>query len=208
MKKENYLLLGVTGGIATGKSTVTRMLKEMGAAAIDMDVIARQVVEPGKPALQDIVGYFGKEVLQSDGSLDRKKVSKIVFNDPEKRKKLESFTHPRIYEEFFRQVNMIVENNPNAVIQAEVPLLIEMNLQHLFDKIILVYAPREEQIRRLTKRDNISEAEAVQILAAQLPIAEKVKYADFVIENQGDPEHTGKQVEELWEKLRKLRIEN
>ncbi|OQX28390.1 MAG: dephospho-CoA kinase [Desulfobacteraceae bacterium IS3] len=204
MKKGNYLLLGVTGGIATGKSTVTRMLKEMGAAVIDMDVIARQVVEPGKPALQDIVGYFGKEVLQSDGSLDRKKVSKIVFNDPEKRKKLESFTHPRIYEEFFRQVNVIVENNPNAVIQAEVPLLIEMNLQHLFDKIILVYAPREEQIRRLTKRDNISEAEAIQILAAQLPIAEKVKYADFVIENQGDPEHTGKQVKELWERLKKI----
>lgn len=204
MKKGNRLLLGVTGGIATGKSTVTRMLKEMGAAVIDMDIIARQVVEPGQPALKNIVGYFGKEVLQDDGTLDRKKVSKIVFNDPEKRKKLESFTHPLIYEEFFRQVNAIAEKNPNAVIQVEVPLLIELNLQHLFDKTILVYVPREEQIRRLTKRDGISEADAAQILAAQLPIAEKIKYADFVIKNEDAPEATEKQVKELWDVLRKI----
>lgn len=181
------------------------MLKEMGAAVIDMDMIARQVVEPGYPALENIVEYFGKEVLSDDGSLDRKKLSKIVFSDPEKRKKLESFTHPRIYEEFFRQVNAIVGKDPNAVIQVETPLLIELNLQHLFDKIILVYAPRKEQIRRLTKRDGISEADAAQILAAQLPIDEKTKYADFVIRNEDSPEAAQKQVKELWDELKKLR---
>jgi len=202
--KGDRLLLGVTGGIASGKSTVAEMLEELGAPMVDLDVIARQVVEPGKPAFDEIVDYFGKQVLQEDGYIDRKKLSAIVFSDFEKRKKLESFTHPRINEEKATQVNEIAERAPGSIIQVAVPLLIELNLQYVFHKILVVHIPPEMQIDRLAERDGISKEEAATILKAQLPIDEKVGYADFVIHNDKTPEETRKQVEELWETLKGL----
>ena len=202
--KDNRLLLGLTGGIATGKTVVSKMLEEMGAPIIDFDIIARQVVEPEKPAWQEIVAYFGEQVLQEDGNLDRKKLSDIVFQDLEKRKKLENFTHPRISEEFVRQVNKITNRNPDAIIQVVIPLLIELNLQYRFHKILVVYAPKEMQIERLMKRDGITRDAAANILKAQLPIDEKIGYADFVIHNEGSLEETRKQVEELWESLKEI----
>lgn len=205
--KDNRLLIGVTGGIASGKTTVANMLSDLGAHAIDFDILARQVVEPGKPAWNDIVEYFGKQVLAKDDSLDRKKISKIVFNDFEKRKKLESFTHPRIHEAFIKQIDLIVEKNPGAIIQAVIPLLIELNLQYMFHKNILVYIPPEQQIERLSERDKISEKEAANILNAQLPIDEKLEYADFVIHNDASIHETKKQVEKLWHKLKKIQQE-
>ncbi|QTA88015.1 dephospho-CoA kinase [Desulfonema magnum] len=205
--KDSRLLLGVTGGIASGKSTVSDMLEELGSPIIDFDILARRVVEPGTPALEQIVDYFGKQVLQEDGTLDRKKVSDIVFSDFEKRKKLESFTHPAIHEGFLEEVNAIMEKDPNAIIQVSIPLLIELNLQYLFDKLLIVHISQEEQIRRLAKRDGISEEEAANILRAQLPINEKVRYADFVIRNEGSVEETRKEVEVLWESLKKIQKE-
>ena len=203
-KKGKFLLLGVTGGIASGKTTVANMLRELGAPIIDFDLIARQVVEPGKPAWKEIVEYFGKQVLKKDNSLDRKKVSKIVFRDMEKRKKLEGFTHPRIHEEFVKQVNEIAKKDPNAIIQVAIPLLIELNLQYMFHKTLVVYIPQEKQIERLIERDGISEDEARNILKAQLPIDEKVGYADFVIYNEKSLEETKRQVEDLWRTLKRL----
>jgi dephospho-CoA kinase len=204
---DNRLLLGVTGGIATGKSTVSEMLEELGAPIVDFDVLAREVVEPGKPAYEQIVAFFGEQVLEEDGTIDRKKLSDIVFKDMEKRKKLESFTHPQIGVEFFNQVTKIAASDPNAIIQVAVPLLIEVNLQHLFHKILLVYTPRETQIERLVDRDGISEEEAGRILDAQLPIDEKLGYADFVIKNEETLAETKKQVEELWETLKRIQGE-
>lgn len=198
------LLVGLTGGIASGKTTVSKMLMKLGAPLIDFDVIAREVVEPGTPALEKIVDYFGRQVLQPDGRLDRKKLSQIVFRDFEKRKKLESFTHPPIYEEFFNQVNAITAENPNAIIQVAVPLLIELNLQYLFDTIVLVYISPEEQIRRLAERDGITTEEAANILKAQLPIAEKKAFASFVVNNEQDLENTSKQAQLVWQKLSEL----
>ena len=194
-------LLGVTGGIASGKSTVSEMLSELGSPLIDFDLIARQVVEPGTPGLAKIVDYFGRQVLAEDGSLDRKKLSDIVFGDMEKRKKLESFTHPPIYEEFFKQANEIAAKDPTAIIQVAVPLLIELNLQYLFDKMLVIYVPAEVQIERLVGRDGISREEAANILKAQLPIDEKLQFTDFVIDNTKDLEHTRTQVKEVWESL-------
>ena len=205
--KDNRLLLGVTGGIASGKTTVANMLKELGAPIIDFDVIAREVVELGQPALKEIVDYFGKQVLQEDGTLDRKKLSDIVFRDFEKRKKLESFTHPRINEAFVRQVNKIAANDPDAIIQVVIPLLIELNLQYIFHKNLVVYISQEEQVTRLAERDSISIEEAANILKAQLPIDEKVGYADFVIHNDKSLEETKKQVEDLWETLKQIQSE-
>ena len=205
--KDNRLLLGVTGGIATGKTTVVNMLKELGASVIDFDLLARQVAEPGKPAWQEIVAYFGEQVIQEDKHLDRKKLSDIVFRDIEKRKKLEGFTHPRIHAEFVKQLNEIVEKDPDAIVQVDVPLLIESNLQYLFHKTLVVYIPEEKQIERLVARDGISKEEAANRLKAQLPIEEKVGYADFVIYNDKSLAETKKQVEELWENLKKIQKE-
>ena len=202
--KDNPLLLGVTGGIASGKTTVTDMLKALGIPVIDFDVIARKVVEPGTDALEKIVDYFGKQVLKEDGTLDRKKLSGIVFRDFEKRKKLESFTHPPIYEEFFKQVNEIAGKEPNTIVAVVAPLLIELNFQYMFDKLLVVYIPQEDQIRRLVERDKISEAEAANILKSQLPIDEKVGYADYVIKNENSIEETRKQVEEVFKSLKKI----
>ena len=201
---DHRLLLGVTGGIASGKTTVTNMLLELGAPLIDFDVLSREVVEPGKPAHNEIVAYFGAQILQEDGALDRKKLSQIVFRDIEKRKKLETFIHPRINEEFIKRLGEISAKNPLAIIQVAIPLLIELNLQYQFHKLLVVYIPEKEQIARLALRDGISVEEAANILKAQLPIDEKEGYADFVINNEGSVEETEQQVRELWQSLQKF----
>jgi dephospho-CoA kinase len=205
--EHNYLLLGVTGGIASGKTVVAKMLEELGAPLIDFDVLARQVVEPGKPAFTQIVDYFGKEVLQGDGTLDRKRLSRIVFRDTEKRNQLEGFTHPPIYEAFLKGVKAITEKDPEAIIQAVVPLLIEKNLQSIFDKVLVVYVPEGQQIERLVERDGISREEAAHMLKTQLPIEEKLAYADFVVNNEGPMEETRKQAKDVWLELKRLQGE-
>lgn len=202
--KDNRILLGVTGGVASGKSTVARMLEELGAPIIDFDLLSRLVVEPGKPAWHDIVSFFGEQVLLPDKALDRKKLSEIVFRDMEKRKKLEGFTHPRIHEEFLQLVRQYTAKNPEVIIQVVIPLLIEVNLQYLFHKILLVYIPQEAQVQRLMERDQISREMAQNILGAQLPIDEKRAYADYIIDNSGTLAETRKAVEEVWVKLREF----
>lgn len=202
--KDNCLVLGVTGGIASGKSTVVKMLKELGAPVIDLDVIAKQVVQPGKPAWKEIVDYFGKQILQEDGTIDRKRLSKIVFRDVGKRKKLETLTHPRIHGEFIKQLNKIVEKDSKAIVQVDIPLLVEQKLQYMFHKILVVYIPVGKQIERLAERDGSSKEEAAHRVKAQLAIDEKLAYADFVIYNDKSLEETKKQVEELWRALKAI----
>jgi dephospho-CoA kinase len=202
--KGNRLLIAVTGGIASGKSTVSKMLAEMGAPWIDLDVLARQVVEPGKPAWKEIVDFFGPGILLKDGRINRKKLSDVVFRDAEKRKKLESLTHPRIFEEMRRQVDEIAAGDPDAIIQVCIPLLFELNLHHKFHKVVVVYSPPDMQIQRLMERDGIGKAAAENILSAQLPMDEKVGHADFVIRNEGSLTETRRQVEEVWRKLKRL----
>jgi dephospho-CoA kinase len=198
-----YLIVGVTGGIASGKSTVARMLEECGAPAVDFDVLARQIVQPGEPAYKEVVAFFGTEALQDDGRLDRKKLAARVFGDERKRKALENMTHPRIVEAFLDQVREMTARNEDAIIQAVIPLLFEVKLQHLVQKVLLVYVPREMQIKRLIKREGISQDAAENILKAQLPIDEKLQYADFVIHNEGTLEETRRQVGLVWEELKK-----
>jgi dephospho-CoA kinase len=204
---DNRLLLGVTGGIASGKTTVANMLQELGAPIVDFDLIARQVVEPGQPALRDIVDYFGKQVLNEDGKMNRKKVSDIVFRDFEKRKKLESFIHPRMGEIVNRQIDEYAGKDPEAIIQVVVPLMIELNLQWRYHKLLLVYTPLEKQIERLSERDGIKKEEAANILKSQLAIDEKIGYADYVIYNDKSLDQTRKQVEELWQTLKTIQKE-
>jgi dephospho-CoA kinase len=199
------LLVGLTGGIATGKSVVAAMLMERGVATIEFDLLARRVVEPDEPAWRDIVAYFGEQAIKEDRTLDRKKVAEIVFTDPEKRKVLEGFTHPRIREEFVAEVREIRQKDPDAIIQAVIPLLIESNLQSIFDHVVVVYAPVELQMARLIQRDDLSREAAEARLRAQIPIDDKARHADTVIDNSGSLEETRRQVEELWQRLCELR---
>ena len=198
----NGVVAGLTGVIASGKSTVSSKLAQLGAKLIDFDLIAHQVMEPGKPAYNDVVKFFGTQVCQEDGTLDRKKISDIVFKDMEKRKKLEGFTHPRIYEEFFRQLKEIGDEDPAAIVIVDIPLLVELNLMYLFEKIIVVSVSPETQKKRLMERDGIDEAEASRIIASQLPVKEKTGFADWVIENDGSMEETVNQVERVFEELK------
>jgi dephospho-CoA kinase len=154
---DNRLLIGVTGSIATGKTTVADMLEKLGAKTIDFDMLSRVVVEPGKPVYNDIVAFFGKQVLRKDKTLDREKIRDIVFRDLEKKKKLESFQHPRINEEFLKLVEHYTGEDPDTIIQAVVPLLIEANMQPLFHHALMVYATEEEQKRRLIERDGLTD---------------------------------------------------
>ncbi|MBW2590935.1 MAG: dephospho-CoA kinase, partial [Deltaproteobacteria bacterium] len=179
-------------------------LEELGAPLIDFDLIARQVVEPDTRGLEAIVDYFGKQILAEDGTLNRKKLSKIVFQDFEKRKKLESFTHPLIYEEFFKQIDSIAKNDPDAIIQVSIPLLIEQNMQYAFDSLIIVYVSQKTQIERLAQRDSINIKEAANILKSQLPIDEKLSFANFIINNENTLEETRRQVNNVWIELKNI----
>ncbi len=204
---DNRLLIGVTGSIATGKSTVAAMLEELGARTIDFDVLSRVVVAPGKPAWKDIVAFFGEQVLREDQTLDRQKLREIVFKDLEKKKKLESFQHPRISEEFIELVKQYAGEDPNAIIQVVVPLLIEVNMHHLFHNILMVYASEDEQKKRLMNRDGTSEEMAMNMIKSQLSVEEKKGFCDLIIDNSGSLEETRKQVEKLWQKLKKIQSE-
>ena len=200
-------MLGVTGGIASGKTTVANMLEDLGVPIIDFDLLSRQVVEPGQPAFKDITDYFGDGVIDKNGTLDRKRLSTIVFRNPAKRKILEGITHPRILEAFLRQVRKMAEKDSHRIVQAVIPLLFEVNLTHLVHKVLVVYVSPDKQIERLTRRDKISHKEAENILKAQMPIDEKVAKADFVIHNEGNIDETRKAVYALWRSLKEAQQE-
>ena len=204
---DNRLLLGVTGSIATGKSTVVRMLEALGAPVIDFDVLSRVVMEPGKPAWEDTVNFFGEHILLEDRTIDRQKLREIVFQDIELRKKLESFQFPRIREEFERLVEVYAGKDPDAIIQVVVPLLIETGMQAVFHHVLMVYAPEDVQKKRLIERDRISESLALRMIQSQISPDEKKGYCDLVIDNSGTSEETREQVQALWTRLKQLQRE-
>jgi len=201
------LIVGLTGGIATGKSTVSDMFEERGAVIVDFDVLSHDVIEPDMPAWKDIVDYFGPSVLNEDRTLDRARLGDIVFADTEKRRKLEGFIYPRLFEEYSRRIQEIGEKTPDALVLADVPLLIEVKLQGMFEKIIVVYATREQQLQRLTGRDGLDRDAMLQRLDAQMPIEEKIKHADYVIDNSGSLEKVEREVEKVHSALVKLAVE-
>jgi dephospho-CoA kinase len=187
--------IGLTGGIASGKSTVARMLVESGAALVDADRIAREIVEPGQPPLAQIVERFGQAVLHEDGTLNRKKLGEIVFADEAKRKALEAITHPAIRAVMRERMDKLQREAPNRLVVVDVPLLYESGLQSLFEEVMVVYVPRSVQLERLMKRDGLSKADAERRLNAQMDIEEKKRLADIVIDNSGSLEDTALQLE-------------
>jgi dephospho-CoA kinase len=175
---------GLTGGIASGKSSVSQILKSEGFAVVDADAIAREVVEAGTPGLAAVQTHFGMEILKPDGSLDRKKLGKLVFGHPEKLLQLENILHPLVKQETHRQRSDHQAKGREFVFY-DVPLLFEKKMQKEFDGIIVVTATNEIQRQRMKSRDQLSDAEISNRLQSQIPLAEKIKQATWVIENHG-----------------------
>jgi dephospho-CoA kinase len=189
-------VLGLTGGIASGKSVVAQMFRELGAEVIDADQLAREVVEPGQPALQAIVSSFGPEVLGDDGTLDRGKLAAIVFADPAARARLNAITHPPIRQRLVQALE--ARRHQPGLLIAAVPLLYENGRESLVEKVVVVWVDRVTQIERMMRRDRLSRAEAEQRLAAQLPLDAKRDRADDVIDNGGSLEATRRQVTAIY----------
>jgi dephospho-CoA kinase len=195
------LNVGLTGGIACGKSTVADMFVRRGAHLIDFDKLAHEVQEPGQPAWSVLVNYFGRDVLQPDQKIDRNKLAAIVFNDPEKLKVLNSIVHPHVFDLWQTRLDKIKRKEGRAIILSDIPLLFEEKKQSLFDLTVLVIISPEEQMCRLMARNSITLEAARLRLLSQMPIGDKIKLADIVIDNQGAIDLTENRVEEVWRNL-------
>jgi dephospho-CoA kinase len=191
-------LIGLTGGIASGKSLVTKVLKDLGAHVIDADTIVHDLLANGQDAHREVAGHFGKEILLPDGTVDRRKLGEIVFGRPEERAWLNRCLHPRVFEAYNRQVRSIAERRPDAIVVLDAALLIETGYHKRMDAVIVVYATEEQQMQRLMERDEFTRAQALARIKSQMPLAEKRKVADHVIENTGTAEETERQVRELF----------
>jgi len=200
MKHTNCKIIGITGGISTGKSTASKIIQKKGFAVIDADLIAREVVEVGKPAYKELIKYFGEGILREDGSIDRKKLGDTVFNDVRLLNKLNSILHPYIYEEM--KLEMEKYCGRDGVVFLDIPLLYEKYHELndngiIFDEVWLVYADEEVQLKRLMERNNLNKEEAMARIRAQLPLEEKKRIATRLIDNNKDINYLKKQVEEL-----------
>ncbi|WP_210468622.1 dephospho-CoA kinase [Sporosarcina sp. 6E9] len=192
------MIIGLTGSIASGKSTVSNMLKERGFPIVDADKIARQVVEPGTPVIKKIAEHFGDEILNEDGSLNREKLGERIFKNGEERNKLNAIIHPAIRNEMIRQKEQWISDGAKTVI-LDIPLLFESKLQSFVEKIIVVSVTPEIQKQRLIARNDLTEREATDRITSQLPMSEKESGADAIIDNNGTVEETKRQVETLLE---------
>lgn len=190
--------IGLTGGIACGKSTVAAMLSAKGAVLVDADRVAREVVEPGEPALAAVAETFGQAVIDDSGRLDRKALGVLVFADEAKRRKLERILHPAIRQRMERKIAEAEALDPQAVVVADIPLLYEGGLQENYERVLVVYVPQEIQLQRLISRDGLSESDAQRRVAAQWPIERKRELADDVIDNSRALADTQRQVDEWW----------
>lgn len=183
-------IIGLTGGIASGKSTVAKMLRKMGAIIINADEVARQVVEPGQPAWKDIVGHFGDQVLNPDGTINRDELGRCVFNNTEYLHMLNEMTHPRIMDAIKENMRSVRDNHPGAILILEVPLLYETYMDKICDEVWVVWVDHETQIKRLMARDGISREDALKRINTQMPLDEKARRADVVIDNRFSVEET------------------
>lgn len=190
--------IGLTGGIASGKSTVARKLEQLGAVTIDADVLARDVVALGTEGLKAVVARFGKSVLAADGSLDRSALARVIFADPQARADLNAIIHPLVRE---RAAELEAAAPAGAVVVHVIPLLVETGQQDRFDAVVVVDTTVEEQLRRLTRRDGLTQTEAEQRVAAQASREERLGAATHVIDSSGPVRETMRQVGELWRSL-------
>lgn len=185
--------IGLTGSVATGKSTVSNMIQQAGIPLVDADIAARKVVEPGTEGLKEIVAYFGEEILLADGTLDRAKLGEIIFKDKEKREKLNEITHPRV-KDYMLEARERFFRAGEELVFFDIPLLFESHLESLVDQIVVVWTTPETELKRLMERNNLTKEDALRRIESQMGIDEKARKADFVIDNNESLEKTQKQV--------------
>jgi dephospho-CoA kinase len=198
------LLVGLTGGIGSGKTLVASIFKKYGAHIIDADIVCRELVQPGQPALQKIAQTFGDDILDSSGNLDRQKMASIVFQDVKRKQDLENILHPLVFAEEQRVYQGIRLQNPQALVIIDAALLIESGNYESVDKVILVSCDEENQIQRTLKRGELDRDGIIARIRFQMPLAEKRKFADYIIENDYTEEHLRESVQKLSETLFKL----
>jgi dephospho-CoA kinase len=196
------LIVGLTGGLASGKSTVARLFQEHGAIVLDADVLARQVLEPGQAAWRDLVRAFGTAILRPDRTVDRKQLAKIVFGEPAKLRKLNQLVHPRVAREQARLTREIKRKDPHAIVIYDAPLLIEAGAHKRMDCVIVVTADRRTQVARLQARNGFTPSEALRRIRSQMPLSKKRKLADYVLNGTLPIERLRVNVEQIFEQLR------
>ena len=201
------LVIGLTGGVATGKTTVSEVLREEGATLIDADQIARELVQPQTPAWQEVVRAFGNEILDRDGSIHRQKLASLIFSNPRQRSLLNRILHPRIKEEIGRRLKGIRETDPQAIVVIDSPLLIETGRHRDMDKVIVVVCTEAQQIERLKRRNQLSEEQARAMLSSQMSLEEKTTVADYVIGNEGSPEETRQKARNVFKELKRIALQ-
>jgi len=197
------LKVGLTGGIATGKSHILSLLRELGCEVSDADDFAHAAIAPGAPAYDEILGEFGRGMLAGDGTIDRAQLAREVFADSERRARLNEIVHPRVYEAWTRWFAEVEARNPDAIAIVDAALLIETGSYRRFDFLVVVYCTLQQQVERLMSRNHLSREEALARIEAQMPTSEKLKYADYTIDTSTDYEHTRSQVEQLYTRLQK-----
>jgi dephospho-CoA kinase len=195
------LTVGLTGGIGSGKSEVSRRLAALGAIVIDADKVAREVVEPGTPGFAAVAAEFGKDVVRADGSLDREGIGRVVFNDPDALKRLNAIVHPLVGERIAAIMADVERDHPDGVVVYDVPLLVENNLQGGYDVVLVVAAERQTQLRRLVEDRGMTQDDAEARIAAQAALEAKLAVADVVIDNNGSLEDLDRQVGQVWADL-------
>lgn len=200
----SLFIIGLTGGIGTGKSTVGAMLQELGALSIDADQVARKIVEPGTIGLKEIVNHFGPEILLPDGSLNRQALGREIFQNADKRELLNSITHPLIKEDIAQQLKQIQQATPKAIVVIEAPLLIEAGMVSMVDEVWLVTVPTQVQIQRVMSRDKIDYQAALMKVNSQMSSQERMAYSQVVISTDGSFEEVRRQVEKEWQRVKYL----
>ena len=196
------LLVGLTGGIASGKSLVTRVFRELGAHVIDADKIVHDLLSNGQEAHREVIAHFGPGIEAADGTVDRRVLGEIVFRDPVERAWLNQCIHPRVFEAYQHQLKHIAARDPDAIVVMDAALLIETGYHKRMDRIVVVFSSEQDQLRRLTERDHFSRQHAMERIRSQMPLTEKRAFAHFIIENTGTREETERQAREVYDKLR------
>ena len=196
------LIVGLTGGIASGKSLIAGIFRDLGAHIIDADRIVRELLEPGQDAWKEVSGYFGDDIMMPDRGIDRRKLGQIVFSDPAKREWLNQCLHPRVFEAYAAQVKRLCARTPDAIVVFDAALLMETGFHKKMDKTVLVYAHSDQQLSRLMERDRFTREQALARIQSQMPISEKRRYADYVIENTGTREEAERRAREVFARLK------
>jgi dephospho-CoA kinase len=201
------LIVGLTGGVASGKTVISQILRGEGAYLIDADQIAKDLVRPHTSTWNELRRVFGDGILDEDGSIHREKLAARVFSDPEQRNLLNQILHPRIKEEMDRRTKEIGHSDPEAIVVIDAALLVELGNYREMDRLIVVASTARQQIQRLRNRNGMEEEEAQRVIASQMPLEEKLKVADFIIRNEGSLEETKRRVKEVFQELKRIAVQ-